>query len=245
MTPEEGFDEGSKAIYGEWLLWRTKMLLPAVVRLPGDIPVFVQNTYLWEEHDPLSETEESKRALKIYLEEKRSKQDRAGQFAILPPQKQSRLSARNTLDDWLKEEAAHSEAQARAAVRDGDPSVEVLVMVQHRDGSVHFLPWQEGGVSVPTDRPPSQEESRKIARQRLRLPGYFSRRWIIDRVIEELEEQNRLFLAEWQQAPILCGELILLLEEDLTARLAGNLLAYNREDGLTYGKEEQSEREGI
>lgn len=245
LIPEEGFDEGSKAVYGEWLLRRTKMLLPSVVHLPGDIPDLVQDTYHWEEHDRLPETEESKLALETYLREKKSKQDRAGQFTILPPQKRSRLPARNTLDDWMKEEAARSEAQARAAVRDGDPSVEVLVMVRHKDESVHFLPWQEGGISIPADRPPSQEESVKIARQRLRLPGYFSRRWNIDGVIKELEEKNRCFLSEWQQAPLLCGELVLLLEEDLSVQLAGTLLVYDREDGLTYRKEETGEGDRI
>ena len=86
-----------------------------------------------------------------------------------------------------------TEAAARAAVRDGDPSVEVLVMVRHADGSIHFLPWQEGGRTVAADCPPCQEDSVAIARQRLRLPGYFSKRWTIDRVIEELEEQNQRF----------------------------------------------------
>src|SRR5699024_753220 len=28
LVPEDGFDEGSKAVYGEWLLWRTQELLP-------------------------------------------------------------------------------------------------------------------------------------------------------------------------------------------------------------------------
>lgn len=210
LTAEDGFDEGSKAVYGEWLLWRTQMLLPSVVHLPDDISSLVQDTYGWGEHDVLSETEESDHARKLYQLEEKSKQERASQFTILPPKKRTSLTKPGVLDDWMREEGAHSESQARAAVRDGDSSIEVLVMMQYRDGSVGFLPWQEGGVSVATDRPPSQEESRAIARQRLRLPSYFSCRWTIDGVIEELEDQNRHFLAQWQQAPMLCGELVLL-----------------------------------
>lgn len=234
LTAEDGFDEGSKAVYGEWLLWRTQMLLPAVVHLPDDISSLVQDTYGWGEKDVLSETEESELALKQYQLEEKSKQVRAGQFTILPPKKCTGLTKPGVLDDWMREEGAHSESQARAAVRDGDPSIEVLVMMQCRDGSVRFLPWQEGGVSVATDRPPAQEESRAIARQRLRLPSYFSRRWTIDRVIEELEDQNRRFLAQWQQAPMLCGELVLLLDEDFSAGLAGTKIIYDKECGLTY-----------
>lgn len=241
LTAEDGYDEGSKAVYGEWLLWRTQMLLPSVVHLPDDISSLVQDTYGWEEQDALSETEESKHALKQYQLEEKSKQERASQFTILPPKKRKVLTKSAVLDDWMKEEGAHSESQARAAVRDGDPSIEVLVMMQYRDGSVRFLPWQEGGISIATDGPPSQEESRAIARQRLRLPSYFSRRWTIDGVIGELEDQNRRFLAQWQQAPMLCGELVLLLDEEFSIKLAGTRIVYDKERGLTYGKEEACE----
>ena len=245
LTAEDGFDEGSKAVYGEWLLWRTQRLLPSVVRLPEDISTLVQNTYGWGEQDVLSGTEESKHAWELYQLEEKSKQERAGQFTILPPRKRKTLSRPEVLDDWMKDVGAHSETQARAAVRDGDPSIEVLVMMRYRDGSVRFLPWQEGGASVPTDRPPSQEESRAIARQRLRLPGYFSRRWTIDGVIAELEEQNRRFLAQWQQAPMLNGELALLLDETFSANLAGTKIVYDKERGLTYGKEEDCEEDRV
>ena len=244
LIPEEGLDEGSRAVYGEWLLRRSKELLPPVLHLPEDIPTLVQDTYRWEEKDVLPETEESLRALQDYRLAQEKMRARAGSFAIAPP-KDSRFAWRNVLDDWMREEGAGSEAQARAAVRDGDSSIEVLVMMKSGDGSIRFLPWQEQGAAVPTDRPPSREESRKIARQRLRLPGHFSRRWTIDAVIGELEEENRRFLAEWQLAPMLCGELVLLLDEKLSARLAGERLFYDQEDGLTYRKEEPHEGDGV
>lgn len=107
-------------------------------------------------------------------------------------------------------------------------------MMCGEDGSVRFLPWQEGGAQVATDRPPSWEESRRIARQQLRLPEYFSKRWNLDRAIRELEEDNRERLAEWQRAPLLKGELVLLLNASLEAKLAGARLRYDREEGLVY-----------
>lgn len=244
LIPEEGFDEGSRAVYGEWLLRRTKMLLPAVIRLPGDIPALVQDAYRWDEDDALPGTEESARALQAYRSARQDMQARAQTHVIARP-KISRYPRRNVLDNWMHEESAHFEAQARAAVRDGEPSVEVLVMMRRRDGTVCFLPWQERGASVPTDRPPSQQESRRIARQRLRLPGYFSRRWTIDAVIRELEDENRRCLAQWQRAPLICGELVLLLDENCSAALAGTRIVYDKEDGLTYGKEETGEGEGV
>ena len=85
LTAEDGFDEGSKAVYGEWLLWRTQMLLPSAVHLPEDIPSLVQDTYSWEEQDVIPQTEESELALQLYQLKEKSKRENAGQFLILPP----------------------------------------------------------------------------------------------------------------------------------------------------------------
>ena len=135
----------------------------------------------------------------------------------------------------------HSDAAARAAVRDGDPSVEVLVMQRRADGSIHFLPWQENGRAVASDQPPQPEDALQIARQKLRLPAVFGKAWKVDEVIRELEADNRSCLAAWQLSPLLHGELVLLLDESLTAHLAGMELCYDRENGLTYQKEETDE----
>lgn len=42
-TGTEDFDEGSKAVYGEWLLWRTRKFLPTAITLPHDIAPLVQD----------------------------------------------------------------------------------------------------------------------------------------------------------------------------------------------------------
>lgn len=89
---------------------------------------------------------------------------------------------------------------------------------------------------MPADCAPPAQISQKIARQKLRLPGWFSRRWNIERVVRELEEQNRALLSAWQQAPLLKGELVLLLRSDFTTELAGTTIKYDRENGLTYQK---------
>lgn len=239
LDPGDGsFEEGSLAVYGRWLLWRTRRLLPDFIRLPGDIPKLVQDVYGWEEADCLEKDAESQRSRAEYEKEQKDRARNAENFAILRPQESL---DRTGLDDWMQEEYAHSDAAARAAVRDGDPSVEVLVMVRHQDGSVHFLPWYQEGRAVAADEPPCWEDSLQIARQRLRLPGYFSRRWKINEVIRELEEQNRTILPQWQQAPLLKGELVLLLDETLTAYLAQTVLRYDQAEGLTYRKEKAYE----
>ena len=244
-TWEDAFDPGSKAVYGEWLLWRTRKLLPQHISLPDDIPRLVQDTYGWEPKDCLAPDARSGQAKQAYELAQREQSRKADAFAVLPPESHPLFPQLNVLDDWMQDAQDGRDAAARAAVRDGDPSVDVLVMVRHADGSVHFLPWQQDGRAVATDRPPSQEESLQIARQKLRLPGYFGRRWKIDAVIAELEEQNRKYLSQWQQSPMLKGELVLLLDEKHTARLAGMALQYDRADGLIYRKEETDERSGV
>ena len=226
------------AVYGQWLLWRTRKFLPRSIRLPEEISPLVQRVYGWEREAPGGAQGEEMRSIYERTQEKM----KARAEAYLVPQPEThRLAQLNTLDDWMQNEGARSDPAARAAVRDGDPSVEVLVMQCRADGSIHFLPWQEGGSAVAADSPPPPETALKIARQKLRLPAVFGKAWKVDGVIRELEADNRSRLAAWQLSPLLHGELILLLDENLTARLAGMELCYDRENGLTYQKEETDE----
>lgn len=237
-TGEDAFDEGSAAVYGKWLLWRTRELLPQTIRLPEEISPLVQQVYGWAAEDKLPEDAASEKLCHNYELEQGKRKDRAEAYLVHHPKVYKKFPRLNTLDGWMADEGACSDPAARAAVRDGDPSVEVLVMVQGRDGSIHFLPWQEGGRTVASDCPPQPEEALKIARQKLRLPAVFGKEWNVKRVIDELEADNRRLLAQWQLSPMLRGELVLLLDETLTAHLAGMTLHYDRENGLIYEKEE-------
>ena len=237
-TGEAAFDAGSEAVYGQWLLWRTRKYLPRSIRLPEDISPLVQQVYGWEQEAP--EAGQGEKLRREYEQTQEKKKKRAEAY-LVPQPEEHRLAQLNTLDDWMQDEGARSDPAARAAVRDGDPSVEVLVMQRRADGSIHFLPWQEGGSAVAADSPPPPETALKIARQKLRLPAVFGKVWKVDEVIRELETDNRSRLAAWQLSPLLHGELVLLLDENLTAHLAGMELCYDREDGLTCQKEETDE----
>ena len=240
-TGTEEFDRGSEAVYGQWLLWRTRACLPENICLPEDISPLVQKVYGWEQADALPETERNEGMCKAYEFAQAQRKERAQAYLVLQPEVHKRFKQLNTWDDWMQNVGAHSDAAARAAVRDGDPSVEVLVMQRRADGSIHFLPWQENGRAVASDQPPQPEDALQIARQKLRLPAAFGKVWKVDEVIRELEADNRSGLAAWQLSPLLHGELVLLLDENLTAHLAGMELCYDRENGLTYQKEETDE----
>lgn len=238
-TGEEAFDPGSVTVYGEWLLWRTRRLLPDRLALPADLPRLVHDAYGWEQNDPLA-AERNKPAYEAYCNRQANQRDGAGNFVIQGPDD----ALDDTLNDFLANALVRTDTAARAAVRDGDPSIDVLVMVRHGDGSLHFLPWQEGGRAVPTDVPPSREECHAILRQSLCLPAAFSKRWAIDAVIRELEERNEALKA-WQEAPLLKGELVLELDERLTTKLIGATLHYSQATGLQYRQEESDERPGV
>ena len=244
-TGTEEFDRGSEAVYGQWLLWRTRACLPESICLPEDISPLVQKVYGWEQADALPEEERSEGMCKAYEFAQAQRKERAQSYLVPQPEVHKRFKQLNTLDGWMQNVGAHSDAAARAAVRDGDPSVEVLAMQRRADGSIHFLPWQENGRGVASDQPPQPEDALQIARQKLRLPAVFGKAWKVDEVIRELEADNRSGLAAWQLSPLLHGELVLLLDENLTAHLAGMELCYDRENGLTYQKEETDEGDRI
>lgn len=237
-TGDDTFDEGSQAVYGEWLLWRTRKLLPETITLPDDISPLVQKTYGWQQNDALPTDPASAKMLADYENQQEILGNSAEAFLIQQPD-----AYEDSLDDWMRMDMAPSDRAARAAVRYGDPSVEVLVMVRATDGTIHFLPWQENGRAIAADCPPQSEDARCIARQRLRLPAVFGKSWNVGRVIDELEAENNKLLKMWQFAPMLSGELVLLLDENLTAHLAGQVLQYDRENGLTCRKEETDARD--
>lgn len=236
-TGEDAFDAGSARIYSEWLLWRTRQLLPDRISLPSDIPVLVQSTYSWDEGEDILDAMQVVDAKTAYELAQGKQRQRASSYTIRMPEEHPRIPVLNTLDGWLSRDDAPTDTAARAAVRDGEGSIEVLIMIRHKDGTVHFLPWQEKGRAISADCMPSADDALAIARQRLRLPMYFSASWNVDSVIRELEDMNRRYLPMWQQAPMLRGELVLLLEENMSTHLAGCTVHYNQVHGLTYVKE--------
>jgi|GEM_PF-911516 len=91
LDEEDGaYDPGSLAIYGEWLLWRTRELLPEQILLPTDIPRLVQDVYGWAEGDclPAGPAQEAAREAYEIAENKRKKG--AENYAVSKPWKRER-----------------------------------------------------------------------------------------------------------------------------------------------------------
>lgn len=233
----EDFEPGTAAVYHQYLLGRTRELLPKSVLLPDDISPLVQDVYDIEALPDRSD-DKSAGAADSYGRSQDKMSDKARTYRIKPPNK-SRVN-KAQLHDLLDASAGSSEQQAQAAVRDSDPSVEALVLVKRSNGDIAYLPWQNGGRVIARDRAPCAHEARSIAAQRIRLPHALCIPGVIDKMIAELEKTVRSELLEWMQSPWLCGELFLLLDEHMTARLGDYELSYDRAIGLKYRKEEQA-----
>lgn len=239
LTDEEGkFDSGSEAIYTKWMLMQTEKLLPDKIEIPDDIPKLVQDAY---EGGGESCKEKEEFDLKISQKETNAKAFLLSE----PPKKISCIANKNTLEGWLDDTPRMDDSHAEASVRDGDSSIDVLAMVLHSDGSVHFLPWQRGDEAVPANDIPAKEEAIAILRQRLRLPSFLSRQWNINSTINELENMNRNWLAQWQNSPYLKGELVLLFDESLSTKIGNTILKYNKEIGLTYEREDDNDGQRV
>ncbi len=222
-----GEDEGSKMIYGRWLLARTAQLLPEHICLPDDISPLVQETYR-----DMTENEALYPLWREHMENQSKKEGRADSHRILEEK-----NLCGTMHGLLDEPVGDRDSDALARVRDGDGSISVLLMVQIGEGAAGFVPWQSQGERIPCDHVPSEEECCKILRQKVELPRPLSV-YRYDECVALLEKQNYEYLEEWQHSKWLQGELVLLLATDLTAELCGYKLYYDRGYGLVSEKEE-------
>ncbi len=227
----EELNAASENIYTKWLLLRTRKLLPDIIKIPGDIDSLISETY--RETDP--DGEEERDAFTRYHFLICQKEQKAKSFLMSPPRDSRR---QNDLHDWLKNSVADNENKALAAVRDGISSIEVIVLVEHSDGMLGFLPWKSKGVKYASGVCPSEDVCKVIAQQKLRLPAVFCQTWNVDRTIDELEQMDK-HLTGFQKSHWLKGELFLLLHEDLTRELCGFQVSYTRDNGLAYIKAEE------
>lgn len=228
------FDAGSAAIYGEWLLMRTRALLPDRLTIPKDIPLLVQRVYDENDNRMLGKLTEGMESAREEDEKKAKKKERnASNWLIGKPSERKGKS----LDGWLDNDIDSSSEQAgERAVRDGDPSIDVIALMRDAEGQIHTVSDECERV-IPADRPPSRAEALLIARQKLRLPGFFGRRWNIDSTITQLVSETKSNFSAWQDSALLKEELVLLFDNELNAALGEVRLHYDIKTGLTYEKE--------
>ena len=229
-------EAGAKAIYGEQDMLMSAAALdrvldgPGVVTAPDDVHDLIEAVYGADAPVPPKWQETVSQAREAY-EAKRSDKFKSAQGFLLDEPKKSGKST--SLVGWLHTTASDNEEKGRAQVRDGEDSLEVILLDLHRVGGQEeprTLPCQPGGTVhiIPTDRVPDPKVVRAMALSAVRLPASLSNARVIDQVIDELE---RWVVPAWQDEPQLRGQLFLLLE-DGRAHLGGKTLEYSPTTGL-------------
>ncbi len=230
---------GSVSVYRRAPLLRALAVLGPVldrghVGLPGDIAPLVQAAYAEDLAPPPGWAEAFTAAEDDRRRHDATQQERAAGYLLGPVKKPG-----ESIVGWVAGSAGEADDSARgqAQVRDSDESVEVVV-VQRVGDEVRLLPWLDGlgGRVVPTEGRPEDAVARVAATCTLRLPVQLSNPAVIDAVLTALE---RRWYPGWQDSHWLSGQLVLELDEQLSAVLAGHRVVYDRDRGLLVTTEEE------
>ena len=236
-SSEPSLERGAKTIYGEQDMLLSAAALnrvingPGAVTVPDDVHDLIEAVYGPDAPVPPLWSGALARARETRAQADRKKRDAAHAFLLNEP---GRTGRRTSLVDWLHTTASDNEEKGHAQVRDGEDSLEVILLDRHRVGGqeeLRTLPRAPGapGAQIPTGEAPKREVARAMALSAVRLPSTMTRdEKDFDAVIGELEER---VVSAWQADPQLRGQLFLLLE-DGRARLAGTTLEYSPTTGL-------------
>ncbi|MDD4219600.1 MAG: CRISPR-associated helicase Cas3' [Sphaerochaetaceae bacterium] len=223
------FEGGTSKIYGDYLLTRTQLVLPKKLMLPEDISRLVQKVYMGKELDiPQSIRKKYEEMKEEDMLKMKARENNANAYLLKRPFD----SEGNSLIGWLKDNPpCDTEEAGLAKVRDGTDSIEVF-LVKRKETELYLL---DDTTNINGDL--TYGLAKKISQQTIRLPHIFC--YKTDKVIKELEQRNIVELPHWQENPWLKGSLGIILDEDNSATLVGYKIHYDKQYGMTYGKEER------
>lgn len=224
-------------VYEPLLLLRTAELLrmkqPRQLVIPDEIPELTYQVFdcagasnpRWETAESVLEQQAADAA--------RSRQESAKTFRLRSPGE-----GREGLTNWLDASTTDDDASARARVRDGEDTIEVLLVEDEgtADNPVWkiFDPGSDRDVRfLPMNGPISDEEARLLSESMVRLPAFAADVRYIDKILDQLSYH----VGEWQKNRLVAGQLVLPLR-DGQAVLAGRKLRYTRERGLEEVKDD-------
>ncbi len=237
---EFDFDEGTRLVYGDYLLARTQYFLPDKIRLPDDISPLVQKVYNSDLTITFPKPEFHKKYLdaKIEHDDKiKNKETKAKSYRIANPVlKKSRVRT-NSLIGWLKNlHPNDSEEKAYAQVRDIEDTVEVIALKKISDGYGLFIENKDISQNI-TD----PIIAKKVAQNTLRLPMSLSKAYNIDQTINELERYNNSHLSQWRNSSWLKGSLGIIFDKNNEFILNGFKLLYDEKYGVTIERLDKNE----
>jgi CRISPR-associated endonuclease/helicase Cas3 len=227
------FVRGSRRVYGDSDLLRAAATLracvpDAVLRLPDDIPRLVAYAYAADFRPPEAWREVVDAAEEVAAGRDARRRAAAAVFVLGAPQRPPAC-----LVGWLDQgvgEADEDSQRAQRHVRDGEDALEVVVVQRVGDG-VRVLPWvpEFGGQLIETDGPgpPDDAVAKAVSACTLRLPSYVGRGG--QDLLDALEKNA---IPSWRRSRWLTGQLVLVLDEDLSWVAGPHRLTYDRRQGL-------------
>ena len=235
-SPEPSLEPGAKAIYGEQDMLMSAAALDRVINgsgvitVPDDVHDLIEAVYGSDAPIPPLWRRAVAHARETRATEDRAKHDAAQGFLLNEPERSGKNSS---LVGWLHTTASDNEEKGHAQVRDGEDSLEVILLDLRRAGGqeeLRTLPSAPEAPStmIPTDCAPDKKVVRAMALSAVRLPPRLSNPRRIDQIIDELEKR---VVPAWQADPQLRGQLFLLLE-DGRAQLVDTVLEYSPSTGL-------------
>lgn len=246
LSDPPDLEPGGAAVYGQATLLRSAAVLADAfagqpLRLPHDIPLLVERAYDPHLEAPSGWAQRWREAEDDAFVAEQESKARAQTFRLGEPNRAPSLIG--WLDARASEPPGGEDTLAgQARVRDTEDTLEVLVVWRDREGTYRVLPGVphgEADLGVVEQAPPGDRLALSVLGCSVRLPHRITRDWRIDRVIRELEVAGSVFRG-WQQSRWLQGQLILCLDHDLRAELAGFAVQYDAELGLLVEEKESS-----
>ena len=235
---------GSKAVYGDYLLLRTSEALSRhgqTITIPHDISRLV-SAALGSEPALLPGWVDPIAAARGQHESKLARARlKASHWCVQPWRGDA--DERETLGDWLATSSDFTELAMGAAVRDTEPTLEVILVATLPDGSAAIHPpWLTNEIRVlDVTAPASDELAREVASWAVRIPARLTR-GAIDEVIELISNDPRTRRWPLRRHPFLRSELLLIMRQthegsstlttDITVNQRGFELRYSPSQGL-------------
>ncbi|MEU2032840.1 CRISPR-associated helicase Cas3' [Nocardia amamiensis] len=228
----------ARHVYGEHALLRAAaVLLPYLgsqIVLPEDIAPLVQDAYGSDELGPAQWQETMHQARQRWLDKTATRTANAETYQIKPPSRPG-----NAIIGWVSGNVGETddEAQGQGQVRDGAPSLEVVVVQESASGewfTPSWLPDGDGHLSVPRDATPSDHLASIIAASSLRLPLEFSTE----------QAETELWAAtpeQWEFSPLIYRLPVLLINDNGYGTIAGRTVRYTPDSGLEVHDEGRGE----
>lgn len=205
------------AVYGEHHLLRTAAALVEIgpaIHLPGMVSPLVSTALGTAPVGPQAWQDAMAAAQQAHVEKVAKQRDKATTWCV---QAWSEDDGRTDLGRWLTTVNEYTEIQMGAAVRDTEPTLEVIVIARTPDGSTAIKPpWQSvdpsASETVDTSALPSDDLAREIASWSVRLPTWLTR-WSLGEVIETIDASVETRRWKWRECPLLKGELFLPMNQ--------------------------------